>query len=167
MQAHNTLKTALIAFSKEIEILQTDLANYQKTKTYSEKFGFYKKQQIAQLAAIYNTFINAFEELTQDLITKSKQLGKKENQILILEGVCILHGIDDLSVYYQKTPHQIINLVLEAYQENWRQIPYAIQFKDEKAKPIKFADKPTVDFNTLFSAAQNNRNNDTQKFNHK
>lgn len=161
LQTENlNLSEALRQFNNEIEKLTDDLKTYNQSPKASARFAFYKSQQIKVLQNVVLT-INEFNQNTNQIILNlEKQLNQKEDKILRLEGTCIIHGISDLRMYLNYTVKDMVNLVKEAYAENWRQTPLELLPGYERIKEIKQAPAPIYDFNTLLNGAINNKNND-------
>ena len=157
MPTITNINDALNQLQAEINSLTADLNSYSKRPKASEKYIMYKQIQIEVFKAIQITIVDLFNELNAELKKQGKKLQDADEKITILEGVCLLHGVHDINSYFSYSPHQITNMVLDAWKENWRQTPSAF-FEKTEQNTHKFSDKPVYDFNTLLNAAKNNRN---------
>jgi hypothetical protein len=102
------------------------------------------------LTKISDCFWNYIEEVLAEVQKNYTEKAKKTEQVEMLEGVCFLHGISDLySNYMLLSKQQIIDLVSEAIQNNWRQTPFKIHYINTDKKEIKKTDKPMLNWDGL------------------
>lgn len=64
-----------------------------------------------------------YSELAQD------KIGRLEEEKMKLEGICLLHGIDDLNTWVCRPKEMIINELLHDRVENYIRIPNQLKFK--------------------------------------
>lgn len=146
---------ALQQMREEIKILKKDRDSYKARTGHSEKFLYYKNQQILVFESILLTFEDYADEVCTETIQRNKEFALKDQDIWKLEGICLFHGIHDVAYYRSLSKYQITDMVLEAWQEGWRQKPSA--FLDKPVENIRKVDKPIYDFTQLLNAAERSR----------
>jgi hypothetical protein len=143
------LSDAIYSLQQEINLLIADKDKYSQKKEASEKFIYYKKQQIKSLQNVLLIFKDFQEQTNAEFLNQEKTLALANDKIIKLEGVCLLHGIHDINTYLNRTSNQITDMVLDAWKEGWRQTPIAILYNTEDRPEYKTVSKPLYDINQL------------------
>ena len=120
------LADALKQLNDQITNLSEDLERYKATPKASEKFVFFKSQQIKILESILESF-NEYSDNTNQLFTDNqKEIAKLKTENFKLFGICILHGISNINSYAQMKKNAVVDLVKRAFAEGWRQTPFEL-----------------------------------------
>lgn len=133
-----TLTDQLTALHKIITQMQTDLQQYQQ-KNGQNKYTYFKQQQIKIMLNVYGEL-----ETMANLMLKDKAF-TADDTIFKLEGICLLHGISDLNLWYNTRTIDIAKQVKKAYGENWRQTPFDL-LPGNKLNAITTTTKPVLDW---------------------
>ncbi len=147
------LRDALKEFEQQIQSLTEDLERYRQKENASEKYIFYKQQQIGSLKNTIEIFIEFQENSTMQLIENSKEISKLNTRIFKLEGVCLYHGISNLNYYLRMRTNALIFKIKQAFNEGFRQIPFEIMEGAQLNKNATRVTSPTVPFNDLKNKA--------------
>jgi len=154
------LSEAVKQLQEQINALKADLETYNQSPKFNKRFAFYKSQQIKVLENVAES-INDFKTETDLIFTEAeKQAAIKEDKILKLEGICLIHGISDLTTYLNYPVKDIVETVKDAYANKWRQTPLQLMPGYKLIEEIKTAPTPIYNFSSLLQGAENNKNND-------
>lgn len=140
----------------QIDALKEDLQRYKLKPGASEKFIFFKSQQIKVLESTLETVIQYSVVNDQIFTDQQKKVSALQDQVFRMEGISILHGISNLFSYMQMKKEVLINLVKTAYTENWRQTPIDILNADTAKTELKRVERPVVPFIDLKNKALEN-----------
>jgi hypothetical protein len=142
--------------TKQIESLKEDLQRYKAKAGASDKYIFFKSQQIKVLESTLETVIQYSVVNDQIFSDQQKEIRTLQDQVFRLEGISILHGISNLFSYMQMKKEELIALVKTAYTENWRQTPIEILNADTAKAELKRVERPVVPFTDLKNKALEN-----------
>lgn len=145
---HERLKLvdAITQFQNQITNLKEDLLHYSNKPNASEKYIFFKQQQIKVFESILIAVNDNTESTNQIFDTNQKEIAKLKNENFKLTGICLLHGISDISFYLRSKTNQIIAQVKQAYMEGWRQTPTELK--------QQFTKHDIVEISNLFKQAR-------------
>jgi chromosome segregation ATPase len=140
---------AITQLENQINALQEDLTRYKTRIDASEKFVFFKQQQIEILKTSKAGIIDFIETTNAQILQQQKEIGKLKNQKFKLEGICFLHGISNVLSYLNQPEKTLIKTVTDALKNNWRQTPADILNADteikKEIKRVKFNAVPFTD----------------------
>lgn len=120
------LSDAIIEFEDQIKILIKDLDQYKQRDNASEKYIFYRQQQINSLKNTLEIFIEFQESSTAQMINYSKEISKLNTTIFKLEGICLYHGVSNFSTYLRMKKEALIYTIKEAFDNGFRQTPFEL-----------------------------------------
>jgi hypothetical protein len=128
-------------YNKAIIKLKGDLEYLESNKKVSKKFVSMQTQLISSLeqyGEIANDFIeNQSEQLTKQSLSFSDELVIKNNHILCLEALLIMHGVYDLDLWLKKGKQFLMNEAKYYYQNGFVHIPSKqYELLKEKNHPI-------------------------------
>lgn len=118
------LADATTQLKTQINALKDDLARYRARPDASEKYAFFKEQQIKTLEAVAESFTEYADSTDAIYSEQLKEIAALKNKVFSLEGISLLHGISNLHVYMQMKKESLIRMVKSAFQDNWRQTPF-------------------------------------------
>lgn len=149
------LNDAIKQFENQISNLSEDLERYKSKENASEKYIFFKKQQIEILKSTLESF-NEYSDVTNEIIlANQKQIAKIKSKNFRLEGICLLHGISDFISYLRMSEFQFIATIKDAYSNKWRNTPFELLHADTpKQIEINKTDAPIVPYADLINKAQ-------------
>lgn len=148
------LVDALTQMQHQINALKQDLEHYKQKPNASEKYIFFKQQQIKVFETVMDSFNEHSNNVNQIFAANQKKISKLETQNFKLIGVCILHGINNLNSYLRQETNSLILLVKDALKNNWRQTPFEIMHAEEpKQTNLKTTQVPTVPYTDLLNKA--------------
>lgn len=148
------LNDAVTQLQNQISGLKADFERYRQSPKYSEKFGFFKEQQIKILESVVESF-NEYSDNTNLLfIENQKEVAKLKNRIFKLEGICLLHGISNMGYYLRMRTQVLVYIVKQAFNEKWRQTPFDLHGdqNNEPSLPVTVT-KPIVSYIDLKNKA--------------
>lgn len=126
------LADAITQQQNQIDALKEDLERYKARTGASEKYIFFKEQQIKTLQAVAESFTE-YADITAGIYAENrKEIAALKNKVFRLEGIILLHGIN-IYMYMRMSLKGLIYLVKKAYSEGWRQVPFELQ----EQQPIK------------------------------
>jgi hypothetical protein len=140
-----TLKSAKELFASSIAGMQTDLQNYVNMPNHSERAVHFKKAQINNLQAVYNSFLEFEIDVNMELDDLYEKIKKQALVKQKLEACALVHGVPVwvISEFMKIPMSQAEDRVKLAY--------------GEKSKPeIRISDKPLVPFSLLMQKAKGN-----------
>jgi hypothetical protein len=91
-------------------------------------------------------------EFTARFLKQEKRLNYYLSYIQILEGICLLHGIEDLRILVNRPPAMIFQQVHEAINYGCFQLPYAF-YTYLKKYGLEFPTKPGYNYSEEFDNA--------------
>jgi hypothetical protein len=125
---------AIERFEKLIHDKEIELQAYQVREGASEKAIHYKRGEIARLRGFLESVTDEtetwranFSQQAETIKKMKVQVDKLEEIKMVLEGICLLHGIDDLPSWLNRPLPLIIYDLQNSRQEGWRQAPSALQ----------------------------------------
>jgi hypothetical protein len=120
------LSDTLREFENQIQSLVSDLDKYKQKENPSEKYIFYKQQQINSLKNTLEVFIEFQESSTAQMINYTKEISKLSTTVFKLEGICLYHGICNFSYYLRMRKDALIFTIKEAFNNGYRQTPFEL-----------------------------------------
>ena len=147
------LVDAITQLQNQITNLKEDLQRYQVKPNASEKFVFFKQQQIKVLENVAETFTESMESNNQTFQSNQKDIARLNTDVFKLQGICLYHGIIDINRYMRMEKNKLIAYVQNAFKEKWYQMPFGIMCANDDKKEILTVDKPIVKYIDLKNKA--------------
>lgn len=125
---HERLKLvdAIAQLQNEINNLKEDLLRYSHKTNASEKYIFFKKQQIKVLESVLTAISDNIDINNQIFDSNQKEIANLKIEIFKLQGVCMYHGISNFNSYLRMKTNALISTVKRAYNEGFRQTPFEL-----------------------------------------
>jgi hypothetical protein len=147
------LVDAITQLQNQITNLKEDLQRYQDRPTASEKYVFFKQQQIKVLENVAETFTENMESNNQAFQDNQKEIAKLNTDVFKLQGICLYHGIIDINRYMRIEKNKLIAYVQTAFKEKWYQIPFGIMCANDDKQEVLKVDKAIVKYIDLKNKA--------------
>ena len=106
-----------------ITLMYNELKRYAKGKNVNPAAVKAKELFIQEWQEIVTNYENEREMLQKDIERMIKNLVKMKNQIIKLEAICFIHGIDDLPMWMAKDVGALVDDVRFNQKFNITQIP--------------------------------------------
>lgn len=144
---------AITQLQNQITNLKEDLQRYEVKPNASEKFVFFKQQQIKVLENVAEAFTENMESNNQIFQSNQKDIANLNTDVFKLQGICLYHGIIDINRYMRMKKNTLIEYVQTAFKEKWYQMPFGIMCANDDLKKVLKVDKPIVKYIDLKNKA--------------
>lgn len=119
--------SAVHFYNKAIGKLKSDLEYLRQNNKVSEKFITIQKELIDSLEQYFQIADNSIQDLESQQVAQSlsfsNKLLQKDNHLLSLEAICMIHGIYDLNSWLNKDVNYLVEEANYYLKNKFVQIP--------------------------------------------